>query len=80
MELTETQELLVDVLRETELSKREIIATTVFVMDSEDAMTELLEWVYDNQVKEPGRICAKLGEVLEKYGLTMGKDKTTAPA
>ena len=74
MELSETQELLVDVFRETELTEREIVATAVLVMDSEEATGELLDWVYDNQVKDSGRIFAKLAEVLKKHGLAIDSD------
>ena len=52
MALTETQEVLVELLQSSKVSKNNTIAVMLLLKDSENKMQQLAIWIYDNHPTE----------------------------
>ena len=52
MALTETQEVLVELLQSSKVSKNNTIAVMLLLKDSENKMQQLAIWIYDNHQTE----------------------------
>ena len=52
MALTETQEVLVELLQSSKVSTNNTIAVMLLLKDSEDKMQQMAIWIYDNHPSE----------------------------
>ncbi len=52
MALTETQEVLVELLQSSNVSKNNTIAVMLMLKESEEKMQNLFLWIYDNHPSE----------------------------
>ena len=68
MKLTETQEVLLQLLRTSGVGKNNTIAVMVMLKENEDIMQQMAIWIYDNHPSEE-QIMRKAIEMSDKLTL-----------